>query len=142
MLDTDISSYIIKANNPALAQKLDSCKSDSISISSITYAELMAGAKKKNSPALFARIKMFLSLVNVMDFDKAAGDEYAVIRTALTENGTLIGNMDMLIAAHAKSCGAILVTNNEKHFSKIPDFRFENWIGHHVWLGNTRLEFA
>ena len=127
MLDTDISSYIIKENNPVLAKKLVSHQKDTICISSITYAELMYGAKKKKSPRIADRIRMFLDLVVIKDFDKLASEKYAELRDILTVNGTPIGSLDMLIAANAQSAGAILVTNNEKHFSKIPEFAFENW---------------
>jgi tRNA(fMet)-specific endonuclease VapC len=127
MLDTDISSYIIKENNPVLAKKLVSHQKDTICISSITYAELMYGAKKKKSSRIADRIRMFLDLVVIKDFDKLASEKYAELRDILTVNGTPIGSLDMLIVANAQSAGAILVTNNEKHFSKIPDFAFENW---------------
>lgn len=127
MLDTDISSYIIKENNPTLAQKLVLHQKDTICISSITYAELLYGAKKKKSPRITDRIRIFLDLVGIKDFDKAASEKYAELRNILTVNGTPIGSLDMLIAANAQSAGAILVTNNERHFSKIPGLVFENW---------------
>ena len=133
MLDTDISSYLIKENSAALAEKLRSCKNDPICISSVTYAELMFGALKKHTSGnevpskLNTRIRNFVSLVHIIDFNAAAAEEYAQIRVLLEAQGTPIGNADMFIAACAKSVSAILVTNNEKHFLKISGLTVENW---------------
>jgi tRNA(fMet)-specific endonuclease VapC len=128
MLDTDISSYLIKENNPSLAEKIMSHEKDRICISSVTYAELRFGALKKNSEKLTGRIKHFISLVHTIDFGKDAAEEYARIRLVLEKNGSPIGNLDMLIAACALAVGAVLVTNNQRHFSLIPGLLCENWL--------------
>jgi predicted nucleic acid-binding protein len=100
---------------------------DELCISAITYAELIFGAQKKNSNRIFNRIEQFMCLVSVTAFDKTAAYEYAVINQQLTANGTPIGTMDTMIAACAKSSGAILVTNNGKHFTRILGLAVENW---------------
>jgi tRNA(fMet)-specific endonuclease VapC len=128
MLDTDICSYIIKENNAALAAKFLKHKNADICISAVTYAEIMYGRVSRNSSNLTERINSFLSLVRITDFGKSAGDEYARIRHVLKSQGTPIGNMDMLIAACALGAGAVLVTNNRKHFSCVPGLRLENWL--------------
>jgi tRNA(fMet)-specific endonuclease VapC len=127
MLDTDISSYIINENNKTAAANLYKHEKDTICISSITYAEIMFGSLHKNSQKLQTRIKNFMSLVTIVDFGKEAAEEYASLRLLLNSRGRPIGNMDLLIASTAKASGAVIVTNNEKHFSGIPDLAVENW---------------
>jgi tRNA(fMet)-specific endonuclease VapC len=127
MLDTDISSYLINENNKTAARNFQKHEKDTICISSVTYTEITFGALNRKSQNLRVRIKNFMSLVKIVDFGKAAADEYALLRAFLNSRGTPVGNMDMLIAATAKASGAVLVTNNEKHFSLIPDLVVENW---------------
>jgi tRNA(fMet)-specific endonuclease VapC len=126
-LDTDTCSYAIKYNPETIRNKFWEHRDDEICISVMTYAELVYGGIHKGSAKLQQRIKNFVSRVCIMDFTVAAADEYARIREYLEAGGELIGNMDMLIAAGAKSSNAILVTNNTKHFSRIPDLKLENW---------------
>jgi len=128
MLDTDMSSYVIKENNPALAREFVKRQGEVISISVITYAELRFGSLHRKSQRLSERINRFIRLVSIIDFDTAAADEYAKIRELLTSKGAPIGDMDMLIAACASSSGAVLVTNNQRHFSQIPGLVIENWL--------------
>ena len=73
----------------------------------------------------------FLVQFDVLPFDEAAAREYGKIRADLERAGKLIGNMDMLIGAHARSAGAILATNNEREFRRIKGLRIENWIKGH-----------
>jgi tRNA(fMet)-specific endonuclease VapC len=128
MLDTDISSYIIKENDRTHAEKIMRRESDHICISSVTYAELRFGALKKGSEKLNLRIKNFFSLVHIIDLGPDAADEYAKIRLALEKKGKPIGNLDMFIASCALAIGAVLVTNNKRHFSLIPGLSLENWL--------------
>ena len=65
--------------------------------------------------------------MDVTPWEKSAADHYADIRQALESQGLTIGNMDMMIAAHARSLGYTLVTNNEKHFNRVSDLNIENW---------------
>jgi tRNA(fMet)-specific endonuclease VapC len=69
----------------------------------------------------------FLRRLNVLVWDSAAAAEYADIRSDLQGRGTPIGGMDLMIAAHARSLGATLVTNNERHFRRVNHLRVENW---------------
>ncbi len=66
--------------------------------------------------------------LEVVGFDSSAAIDYGKIRADLEHTGRIIGPLDMLIAAHAKSLNAILVTNNEKEFIRIPELRIENWV--------------
>ena len=73
-------------------------------------------------------IEAFLENVEVLPFDPPAAREAGEIRAHLTEAGTLIGAYDLLIAGHARSLGAMLVTNNVREFSRVRDLRLENWV--------------
>ena len=128
MLDTDTCSYIIKRNPASVAQAFWEHRNDVISISSVTYAELTYGALRSGSSKTMAMIRRFLTHIGTAYFDDAAAEEYARIRCFLEAKGTPIAVADLMIAACAKAKKAVLVTNNVKHFSRIPDLKVENWI--------------
>jgi tRNA(fMet)-specific endonuclease VapC len=120
MLDTDMASYIIKGRAPAIDAKLASIQPSMICLSVITRAELLYGIKRL--PAghrLHLGVRQFLRIVRVLSWDAQAADHYADIRHQLVTAGRPIGEMDMMIAAHSLSAGAVLVTNNTRHFERI-----------------------
>jgi tRNA(fMet)-specific endonuclease VapC len=128
MLDTNICIYLLK-HIPKIISAFASKKKHGASISSITLAELEFGvwnsaAHDKNRSALIS----FLPLVEVLPFDNGAAAEYGRICAILKQKGTPISQMDMLIAAHAKSKGLVLVTNNIREFKRIGDLKLENWV--------------
>lgn len=126
MLDTDISSYLIRGDHPevteAFRKHFPNC-----CISCITAAELLFGAKKRNSKILTQNVKAYCDLLPIRDWTADAARAYAGIRLETEANGTPLGSMDMLIAASAMAEGAILVTNNTAHFSKVSKLKIENW---------------
>ncbi len=132
MLDTDTCSYLIKKRPLSVLTKMDDAtqQGHEIIISSITYAELMLGAKRaQNTAKLLISINdLYECLHAVYPWDKAAADQFADTQTYLLDQGTPIGPNDTMIAAHAMSCGAVLITNNTRHFSKVPDLKFANWV--------------
>ena len=128
MLDTDTCSYAIKRNPASVVQAFWEHKNDEICISSVTYAELMYGAKRTGSSKTPAVIRRFVTRVGIVNFDDAAAEEYARIRCDLEAKGTSIAVADLMIASCAKAKKAVLVTNNVKHFNKVPDLKIENWI--------------
>ena len=127
MLDTDICSYLIKGCSEELLLNLNKHSNDAICISSVTYAELLFGAIRVNSKKIKNKIEAIVQKIGIVYFDEQAASFYAKIRNILEENGTPIGNMDILIAACALSADAVLITNNEKHFKHVPSLRMENW---------------
>ncbi|GHU02691.1 ribonuclease VapC [Alphaproteobacteria bacterium] len=127
MLDTDICSYIIRGNYGSIDQALAAHENDDICISNLTYAELWFGTMKKGSPRLAAQVAAFIRMVRVVEMDTLAAVQYAAIRCTLEAKGTPLDPMDMLIAACALAAGAVLITNNQKHFSQIKDLKTENW---------------
>ena len=129
MLDTDMCSYIIKERPASVLHHFQELDMENICISVITYAELMYGVERSSSKRVnHSVIKDFTRHLDVMKWDIDAADQYAVVRTELEANGTPIGAMDMMIAAHAKSLKVVLVTNNKKHFTKVKGLEIENWV--------------
>lgn len=129
ILDTDICSYILKQKPISVLEKFKQVGTEKICVSVITYSELMFGAEKTKSQKINKEvIDHFVSLISILDWDVQAAIEYGITRTMLETRGLPIGNMDLMIASHAKSKNLILVTNNNKHFSKVEGLIIENWI--------------
>jgi tRNA(fMet)-specific endonuclease VapC len=129
LLDTNICIYIIKKRPEKVLEKFNTLSLGDVAISSITLAELHYGIMKSSNPKKNQEaLDKFLTPLEILDFDYFATIEYGKIRADLEKNGTPIGPLDTLIAAHAKSQKLTLVTNNEKEFIRIPDLKIENWV--------------
>jgi len=126
MLDTDTVSNIVRKHPPVI-KKLISYENDEICISAVTNAELFYGLEKKNSQKLFNEVRSIIGKCTIVDFDASQSELYGRIRVELEKSGTPLGDMDLLIAAAAMSTGAILVSHNKKHFSKIKGLKVEDW---------------
>jgi tRNA(fMet)-specific endonuclease VapC len=74
-----------------------------------------------------AALGAFLAYVAVLEFPDQAALDYAKIRADLQKKGTMIGANDLFIAAHARSLGLTLVTNNTREFRRVPHLTTENW---------------
>lgn len=128
LLDTNICIYIIKQQPAAVIRRFLEFQVGDIGISSITLSELRYGVAKsayreKNAKAL----DEFIIPLEVLPFDEEAAAVYGNIRATLEKAGTLIGSMDMLIAAHALSLGIPLVTNNTREFMRVADLTILDW---------------
>lgn len=128
MLDTDTCAFIMRGSSEALARRLQAVPLEKQAISVVTLAELLYGVRvsaktRQNRIALEA----FLKHVSVLDWTEGAAEHYAEIRVHLHKKGQMIGANDLLIAAHAKNADAVLVTNNEREFRRVPALRVENW---------------
>ena len=119
MLDTDTCSHVIR-RRPAEAAGRFARHAEDLCVSVMTAAELRFGAEKAGRASL-ARL-------DVCDWGSDASRQYARIRADLGRRGTPIGNMDLLIAAHAVERGAVLVMSNVKHFGMVPGIRLETWV--------------
>jgi len=126
MLDTDTVSQVIKKHPPVI-KKLISHEDDEICISAITNAELFYGLEKKNSQRLFNEVRSIIGKCTIINFDASQSELYGKIRVDLEKSGTPLGDMDLLIASAAMSTGAILVSHNKKHFSRIKGLKVEDW---------------
>jgi len=126
MLDTDTVSNIVKKHPPVI-KKLIKHEDDEICISAVSNAELFYGLEKKNSQKLFNEVRSIIGKCTIIDFDASQSEIYGRIRVELEKSGTPLGDMDLLIASAAMSTGAILVSHNTKHFSKIKGLKVEDW---------------
>ena len=129
MLDTDAASYVIKGRSPAIEAKLALILPSMVCISVMTRAELLYGLKRLPADhRLHLAVRQFLKIVRMLPWDIEAADWYADIRHQLVSSGQSIGELDMMIAAHSLSAGAVLVTNNVRHYERIEaPLILENW---------------
>jgi tRNA(fMet)-specific endonuclease VapC len=128
MLDTDISSYVMKRSHDGVLKRLQKVPVADVCISVITKAELLYGVEV--SPRRLqdqAALDAYLRYVAVLPYPDGAAVHYARIRSALKVSGTMIGANDLLIAAHARSLGLTLVTNNTREFGRVAGLSIENW---------------
>jgi tRNA(fMet)-specific endonuclease VapC len=129
LLDTNICIALIRQKPAVLIQQLTSLQPGDAGISSITLAELFHGVGKSARPEQnMSALEQFLLPLDLADFDLNAALAYGKIRADLERTGQLIGSMDMLIAAHAVSLGAIMVTNNVQEFQRVKGLFVEDWI--------------
>jgi tRNA(fMet)-specific endonuclease VapC len=129
MLDTNICIYIIKNKPLSVKKRFKMFSVNDIFISSITVCELMYGAyKSKHVEQNLKVIESFLVPFEIKNYDYEASVRYGDIRTTLEKQGKVIGSLDMLIAAHAQSLNATLVTNNLKEFQRIENLELDNWV--------------
>ena len=128
-LDTNICIYLIK-NKPLEVRKyFDLVPVENVGISSIVLSELTYGVYKSNSfDKNNKALQRFISPFQIYDYSEKACDYYGKIRTDLAKQGKIIGAMDLMIAAHALSEGATIVTNNTKEFCRIEGLKVENWV--------------
>ncbi len=126
MLDTDTVSFAIRGEGQVATHLLEHRPSE-LCISSITFAELQYGAERRRSRKLHRLISAFVEPIEIMPFDSAAAVQFAKVAAALARRGELIGALDTLIAAHALSLQLTFVTNNTRHFSRVPGLATQNW---------------
>ena len=128
MLDTDMASYIIKGRSPTIEEKLTTMLPSMVCVSVMTRAELLYGLKRlPSSHRLHVGVRRFLKIVRTLPWEVDAADLYADIRYQRVATGQPIGEMDMMIAAHSLAVGAVLVTNNSRHYDRIPGLVLVNW---------------
>lgn len=128
LIDTNICIYIMNKRPPGVIKKFKRFEFGEIGVSSITVAELQYGVEKSGNPKMNQRrLGAFLAPFDIVVFGQDAAGAYGSIRFRLEKRGQPIGPLDLLIAAHALSEGLILVTNNEKEFTRISELTVENW---------------
>ena len=129
MLDTNICIYIIKQKPLNVLERFKQTEISQIGISAITLSELSYGVSKSSKPAQNQMaLAQFIAPLEILPYDDNAAQYYGNLRTHLEKQGTTIGSLDMLIAAHALSIACTLVTKNTKKFSRIPNLKIENWV--------------
>ena len=130
MLDTDTCIFLMRGDSPALAAKVQSVPLQQQVMSAVTFAELSYGvqvsaaAKRKQNQSVLDSLVLHLA---VLDWPQDAAKHYAEIRADLKKRGAQLGAADLMIAAHARAMGAIVVTNNVKDFPRVKGLEVENW---------------
>jgi tRNA(fMet)-specific endonuclease VapC len=128
LLDTNIVIYVMKRRPLDVLHRFNQ-HAHRMAISSITLAELYHGAEKSTRVAdNFRAIEDFCSRIDVLPYGPKAAQHYGSIRAALEKIGQPIGINDLHIAAHARSEGLVVVTNNTAEFARVPALQIENWL--------------
>jgi tRNA(fMet)-specific endonuclease VapC len=129
MLDTNICIYIIKRKPHNVITRFQQAEISHIGISSITLSELLYGTSKSSKPEQNRiALTQFLAPLEILPYDDEASHYYGDLRAHLEKQGTPLGSLDMLIAAHALSIDCTLITNNEKEFIRVPKLKIANWV--------------
>jgi tRNA(fMet)-specific endonuclease VapC len=128
LLDTNICIFLINRHPSVVHQRFEDVPVGEIAVSAVTVSELRYGVEKstKREQNLHALRKFLLPLI-VLPYDGTVSEQYGALRVHLERHGTLIGSMDMMIAAHALACGLVMVTNNTGEFRRVPGLRVEDW---------------
>lgn len=129
MLDTDTCIYIMRNKPPIVEQRFKGAVKETLCISMVTLGELTFGVSR----ARFGRdarelVDDFTDRLAVIPWDRDAAWEFGALRHYLERTGKPIGILDTMIAAHALSLNATIVTNNVRHFGRVPDLKLENWM--------------
>jgi tRNA(fMet)-specific endonuclease VapC len=127
LLDTNTVSYAIKGNVPHVRERLQKVPVSDVAISVITEAELRFGvAKYPDATRLKLIVEEFLSFVDIRSWDSDAARQYATVRAVVEREGRPIGNLDIMIAAHALALGAVLVSR-DRVFRRVKGLMIEDW---------------
>ena len=128
LLDTDTIIYNLKGDEK-IQQALRLHLYDPLKISIITLMELYYGAyKSKQIDANLAKVKAIEQSLEIIPNGQESAEIFARLKAALEIKGTRLDDFDLLIASCALTHNLILVTNNLKHFQRIPGLRLENWV--------------
>jgi len=130
LFDTNILSAIVKRPASSLAHRIAAMDRKHLCTSVVVACELRYGVLKKGSPSLAAKVDHLLAQLDVLPLNAQIDLHYAEVRVALERMGQPIGHNDLLIAAHARSLGLTLVTDNMREFSRVSGLLVENWLEH------------
>ena len=132
MLDTNMCIYLRQNQPPEVTTRFRKMHHGDAVLSVITYGELLYGAERSQQRTrALESLARLVSLLPVLLLPEEAASSYGEIRAALEKRGEMIGGNDLWIAAHAKSAGLTLVTNNEREFKRVPGLKLQNWASRH-----------
>jgi tRNA(fMet)-specific endonuclease VapC len=127
LLDTNTASFVIKGNVPRVRERLMGIPMEQVAVSVVTEAELLFGiARRPEATRLRIAVREFLLRVDVLPWNSEAARCYADLRSALEREGMPMGNLDMMIAAHALATQAVLVSSDQA-FQRIKHLKVEDW---------------
>ena len=129
MLDSDTCVYILRGNSSKVRRRFETASQDTLCISMVTLGELAFGVSRSQAKDSNRKtVDEFARRLTVIPWDELAAWEYGNLRHTLERQGAKIGALDTMIAAHALSIGASIVTNNVRHFERVPGLKLENWL--------------
>jgi tRNA(fMet)-specific endonuclease VapC len=128
LLDTNVVSDLVRNPQGKVARQVRRVGEKHVCTSIIVAAELRYGTDKKGSPRLSSQLDEVLGVLEVLPFETPADTSYGLLRTRLERAGTPIGANDLLIAAQALTLGCVIVTDNEREFSRVEGLRLQNWL--------------
>ena len=128
LLDTNICIHIINVRPAAVVERFRQYRMGEIGVCSVVAAELAYGVAKTGSHRNRQALELFLAPLVILPFDEAAIWVYGELRAALERKGTPSGSLDTMIAAHALSQQATLITNNTREFARVPSLQLDNWV--------------
>lgn len=128
LLDTNVLIECLRRNAKMIASVMSNGRGHELTISSVTYGELMVGMLKNDTPRRRAALRKVLAPTRVVSFDETAAIEFARVKAELESRGQVIGPYDMQIAGHAISSGCRLVTHNGEEFSRVSRLEWEDWV--------------
>jgi len=132
MLDTNMCIYLRQDRPPEVTKRFRQMQHGDAVLSVITYGELLYGAERSQQrKRALESLARLVSLLPVLPLSEEAASAHGEIRATLEKRGEMIGGNDLWIAAHAKSAGLTLVTNNEREFKRVPGLKLQNWASHH-----------
>jgi tRNA(fMet)-specific endonuclease VapC len=127
MLDTNMASYVIKGNIPRVRERLLKVAMAEVAVSAVTEGELRFGvARRPEAVRLKTAVEEFLLRVDVLPWDSETARRYGPVRAALEREGEPMGNLDMMIAAHALAAQTVLVTS-DRIFRRVKGLKIEDW---------------
>ncbi|MBU2851080.1 type II toxin-antitoxin system VapC family toxin [Acidithiobacillus ferrivorans] len=126
MLDTNTVSHLLR-EHPVVTKRIVAVPMASLCISAITEGELLFGlAKRPTAKRLHVAVRQFLRRVDVLPWNSSTAEHYGIVRADMEKRGRILASLDLLIAAHALSVDAALVTN-DKALSQMADLQIEDW---------------
>ena len=129
MLDTDTCAFVLRRTSDKLLERIQAVPVVQQVMSDVTYAELLYGVRMSSKKkANQAAVDALASHVAILEWSQDAARHYAEIRIDLKKKGSMVGANDLMIAAHARSLGAVVVTNNTKDFARVKGLKLENWM--------------
>lgn len=128
LLDTNIVSALVKDPGGVVGERIATLEGETLSTSIVVASELYYGMCKKGSGKLARQVQSVLEGIDILPFEPPAHRHYGEIRAGLERIGQVIGHNDLFIAAHARSMGLTMVTDNVREFGRVPDLRVENWL--------------
>ena len=125
VLDTDTISYYLRGDE-SVKEKFVQHQYE-LASTTINYAELMYGLKKRDNKKYLPKVELMFDNIKIYDFDKKSATVFSTLKASMQKTGTVVADMDLMIASIALANGETLISNNLKHFSKIASLPVESW---------------